>query len=183
MIDALDVVSRMLRLATVTLDVVDPTSADARRCLDLYSAEINARFPEGFDRAALVDPADAVGESGAFVVARERATPIGCGVLRTLAPGIGEIRHLWVHADARRMGLARRILAELESQAAARGHAAVRLDTHEVLTEAIQLYRTCGYEMIEPYDHNPYAYLWFEKKLRSAEPASQPGGEDVAGEL
>lgn len=165
LMDALDVVSRTLRLAGISVEVIDPTSTAALSCLDLYSAEIDERFPEGFDKAALVAPADAKGGSGAFIVARERTVLVGCGVLRTLAPGTGEIRHLWVRAGTRGIGLARRLLSELESQARARGHVTVRLDTHEVLLEAIQLYRTAGYREIAPYDDNPYAHLWFEKSL------------------
>jgi len=166
LLSALDNAARLLRLAGVTLTVVDPTSTEAQLCLQRFSAELEERFPEGFDRDALVPPRQASGKDGAFVVARERERLVGCGVLRTLEPGIGEIRHLWVTADARGIGLGRRLLSELESQALTRGHTAVRLDTHEVLTEAIQLYRTAGYEEITPYDDNPYAHLWFDKPLR-----------------
>jgi len=107
LLSALDRASRLLRLAGVTLTVVDPTSTQAQRCLQLFSAELEERFPEGFDRGALVPPGQASGKDGAFVVARERERLIGCGVLRTLEPGIGEIRHLWVDADARGIGLGR----------------------------------------------------------------------------
>lgn len=165
LISALELVRRHLRLAAITIEVIDPESAVARSCLAAYAAEIAQRFPEGFDSAALVSPAEVAGERGAFVVASEQQQPVACGVLRTLSSGVGEIRHVWVHPSARRLGLGRRLLAELEDQARARKLTTVRLDTHRVLTEAIDMYRSSGYQEIAAYGDNPYAHFWFEKKL------------------
>lgn len=162
---ALDAARRLLRLAAIMVERVDGACADARACLDAYAADIDARFPEGFDPAALVRPEEVSGATGAFLVAYEEGRPVGCGALRTLRPGIGEIRHVWVHPQARRLGLARRILGGLERQAAERGLGVVRLDTHAVLTEARSMYRACGYTEIARYDDNVYAAHWFEKRL------------------
>jgi hypothetical protein len=52
------------------------------------------------------------------------------------------------------------------------------LDTHEVLTEAISMYRASGYREIPPYDDNPYAHHWFEKVLPGC--ASSPGTQGPA---
>jgi DNA-binding MarR family transcriptional regulator len=165
LITAMETVRARLRLAAITVGVADPGSAMARQCLAAYAAELEGRFPGGFDRRELVAPAQARGRRGAFVVAREGDVPAGCGVIRTMAPGVAEIRHLWVAPGARRLGLGRRLLAELEQQATARGLTIVRLDTHEVLTEAVTLYRASGYREVAPYDDNPYAHHWFEKHL------------------
>ena len=157
---AVAVAERLLRLAAITVEVVDGSSADARHCLAAYAADIDERFPEGFDPSALVRPHEVSGAAGAFLVAYEEGRPVGCGALRGLEPGVGEIRHVWVHPGARRLGLARRILDGLEREAVARGHGIVRLDTHAALTEAQAMYRACGY------DDNTYAAYWFEKRLR-----------------
>ena len=162
---ALDRVERLLRLSTITLDVVDPLSDDARTCLSAYADELRRRFPHGFDEGDLVPPEHVRGPAGAVVVAREQGRPVGCGVVRTPEPGIGEIRHLWVDGTARGLGLGRRLLNELERQSIRRGHRVVRLDTNEVLTEAIALYRSSGYRDVPPYDDNPHASFWFEKSL------------------
>ena len=164
-ISAMETVRRRLRLAAIHVGVIDSHSATARGCLDAYADELSWRFPGGFDRSDLVDPAEARGKRGAFVVARERDEPVGCGVLRVMEPGVGEIRHVWVAPLARRIGLGRRLLGALEHEAAARGLAVVRLDTHRVLTEAISMYRTSGYREIKRYDDSPYADFWFEKEL------------------
>lgn len=165
---ALGTARRLLRLAAIAVEQVDGGCADARACLDAYAADIDARFPEGFDPAALVRPEEVSRDAGAFLVAYDEGRPVGCGALRTLEPGVGEIRHVWVHADARRLGLARRILGGLERRAVARGLGVVRLDTHAVLTEAQAMYRACGYAEVPRYDDNVYAAHWFEKRLRVA---------------
>ncbi|GCB46609.1 GCN5-related N-acetyltransferase [Streptomyces sp. NL15-2K] len=167
---ALATAQRLLRLAGITVELVDGASPDARACLDAYAADIDARFPEGFDKSDLVRPEEVSGDAGAFFVAYERtagtvARPMGCGALRRLEPGVGEIRHVWVHPDARRLGLARRLLGALEGEALRRGWTVVRLDTHAVLTEARAMYRACGYGEIPAYVDHVYAHHWFEKRL------------------
>ncbi|MFH0516743.1 GNAT family N-acetyltransferase [Streptomyces sp. M41] len=166
LVRAMTTTQRLLRLAGITVDLVDGAAPHARACLDAYAADIDERFPEGFDKADLVRPEEVSGDAGAFFVAREEGRPVGCGALRRLAPGVGEIRHVWVHPEARRLGLARRLLDALEQEAGARHFTVVRLDTHAALTEAQAMYRACGYTAIPAYDDNVYASHWFEKRLR-----------------
>ncbi|MCT9007589.1 bifunctional helix-turn-helix transcriptional regulator/GNAT family N-acetyltransferase [Streptomyces rhizosphaerihabitans] len=165
---ALGTAHRLLRLAAITVETVDGASPDARACLDAYAADIDERFPEGFDPGTLVRPHEVSGDAGAFLVAYEEDRPVGCGALRRLAPRVGEIRHVWVHPAARRLGLGRRILDGLEQRATEREFTVVRLDTHATLTEARAMYRACGYTEIPRYDDNVYAAYWFEKRLPGA---------------
>ncbi|MER5942263.1 helix-turn-helix domain-containing GNAT family N-acetyltransferase [Streptomyces sp. NPDC001928] len=162
---ALTTAQRLLRLAGITVTLVDGAAPDALACLDAYAADIDERFPEGFDKDDLVRPEEVSGDAGAFFVAYEEGRPVGCGALRRLEPGVGEIRHVWVSPTARRLGLARRLLAALEQEATTRQLTAVRLDTHAALTEAQAMYRASGYTSIPAYDDNAYASHWFEKRL------------------
>ncbi|MGW2236689.1 bifunctional helix-turn-helix transcriptional regulator/GNAT family N-acetyltransferase [Streptomyces sp. NPDC001759] len=166
LVDAMTTAQRLLRLAAITVELVDGAAPDARACLDAYADDIDARFPEGFDKSDLVRPEEVSGTAGAFFVAYEEGRAVGCGALRTLEPGVGEIKHVWVHPEARRLGLAGRILDALEGEAAARGHTVVRLDTHASLTEAQAMYRAAGYREIPAYLDHVYASHWFEKRLR-----------------
>lgn len=89
---------------------------------------------------------------------------MGCGGLK-LPPGApAEIKRLWVRPGARGLGLARRLLAELEDRAARHGARTVRLDTHRALTAATRLYRESGYAEVPPFNDEPYAHHWFEKR-------------------
>jgi ribosomal protein S18 acetylase RimI-like enzyme len=106
-----------------------------------------------------------------FLVATLHAEPIGCGGLK-LPPGQpAEVKRMWVSERARGLGLGRRLLGELERHAAETGRDSIRLETNGALTEAIALYRSSGYEEIEPFNDEPYAHHWFGKRLAPA-PAS-----------
>ncbi len=65
-------------------------------------------------------------------------------------------------AGARGLGLGRRMLDELERRA---GPGLIRLDTNGALTEAIAMYRACGYAEIPRYNDEVHAQHWFEKRL------------------
>ena len=108
---ALGAAQRLLRLAAVSVQAVDPLSADARSCLAAYVAELRERFPEGFDEADLVQPQEVQGDAGVFLVAYEEGCPVGCGALRALEPGAGEIRHVWVAAGTRGLERVRALCA------------------------------------------------------------------------
>ena len=76
-----------------------------------------------------------------------------------------EIKRMWVDSAWRGRGLAGRLLRFLEQTAVESGRRTIRLDTNPVLLEAIAMYRKAGYTDIERYNDNPYAGLWFEKRL------------------
>jgi ribosomal protein S18 acetylase RimI-like enzyme len=100
-----------------------------------------------------------------MLVARLFGDPVGCGGIRTLSAGIGEIKRMWLSPEVRGLGVGRRLLAELERAAIGRKLRIVRLDTNGSLAEALHLYRASGYRKIPAYNENPYAQHWFEKTL------------------
>lgn len=168
LVAAMSEVENLLRASSVEMATEDPAAADAQRCLDRYFAELGARFPGGFDcsRGHSSDLPDYCAPGGCLLVARLFGEPIGCGALRTLEPGVGEIKRMWISPDARGLGLGRRLLDELERVARKRRMHALRLDSNGTLTEALHLYRSSGYREIERFNDNPYAQHWFEKTLR-----------------
>jgi ribosomal protein S18 acetylase RimI-like enzyme len=74
---------------------------------------------------------------------------------------------MWVAPSARGIGLGRRLLEALENEARALGATTLRLDTNKALKEAIALYRSAGYRQVAPFNAEPYATHWFEKRLRA----------------
>ena len=148
--------------ASLVFEDVDPAGAVARAAMAAYYAELDVRFADGFD------PGDA-NPPDRFVVAAAAGVTAACGGLQRIAPGVDEVKRMWVHPDWRGAGLAGRLLRHLEQLAAERGHDVVRLDTNGVLTEAIAMYERAGYRRIERYNDNPYAELFFEKRLTPRE--------------
>jgi ribosomal protein S18 acetylase RimI-like enzyme len=72
---------------------------------------------------------------------------------------------MWVHPEWRGAGLGSRMLRHLESLAQSHGFTRIVLDTNSALTEAIALYERAGYRQTDRYNDNPYAELFFEKRL------------------
>ncbi|MFH8408323.1 GNAT family N-acetyltransferase [Streptomyces sp. NPDC018019] len=170
LVAAMAEVERLLTATTVTLDVVDPDHSDARHCLRAYSTEMQERFEAGFDpaRSLLPDAGELRAPTGLFLVARLHGAPVGCAGLKLPPGAAAEVKRMWVAPRARRLGLGRRLLAELEERAAAHGRAVLRLDTNKALGDAIGLYRSCGFEEVPAFNDEPYAHHWFEKRIGGA---------------
>lgn len=156
----------MLGVVRVDIALERADTEDARACLDFYYAELAERFEAGFDPDAVknFDPAEMMPPKGWFVVARIDGEAVGCGALKILEPGVGEIKRVWTSASVRGQGVARAIMDRLEAIAAEQGMRAVRLDTNRALTEAQAFYLKRGYRQISRYNDNVYADQWFEKR-------------------
>jgi DNA-binding MarR family transcriptional regulator/GNAT superfamily N-acetyltransferase len=167
LVESMAAVERLLRASMIRFVVAEPTSIDARWCLDQYFRELDARFDGGFDPGRS-NPADA-GEirrpRGLLLLAYDRERPIGCGALKFHRAAPAELKRMWIDPDARGLRLGARLLAELERQAFDAGVRVVRLETNKALAEAIALYRKAGYAEVRPFNHERYAHHWFEKSL------------------
>jgi GNAT superfamily N-acetyltransferase len=165
LVAAMAEVERLMNAASIVIEPEPEDSRDAQQCIAAYYAELDRRFDGGFDPGDggyAGKPADA---SGVFLIARLHGRAIGCGALKLLDASTAEIKRMWVAPDARGLGVARRLLDALESQARQAGMSRVVLDTNRSLGEAQALYRKAGYRDIERYNDNSYADFFFEKKL------------------
>ena len=142
----------------------DPASVAAQAALAAYFAELDRRFPGGFDPGPPADPALYRPPQGVFLLATD-ATTAGCVALTRDGPCRGEVKRLWVTPSARGQGLARRLMRAVEDQARDLGLTALRLDTNATLTEAIAMYTRLGWTPIPRYNANPYAHHWFARTL------------------
>jgi DNA-binding MarR family transcriptional regulator/GNAT superfamily N-acetyltransferase len=165
LVAAMGDVERLLTAALVEIAPLDPAHPHAQHCLRAYVAELDERFPGGFDpaRSISADAPELRPPAGLLLVATLHGEPVGCGAVK-LHPGAPtELKRMWVSPSARGLGVGRRLLAELEARADAD---VVRLETNGTLEEAIALYRSAGYAEVAPFNDEPYAHHWFEKRLR-----------------
>lgn len=79
------------------------------------------------------------------------ADDVGIGCLRAIGDGIGEIKRMYVHPDARGTGLGRRLLDGLLEAADDLGYQRIRLDSVRFMEAAHCLYRSAGFTEIDPY--------------------------------
>ncbi len=166
MLAAMAEVERLMRASAVTIEVADPSGAEARACIEAYFRELQERFDAGFDpsRTTTADPEELVPPAGVFLIARLDGEAVGCGALKVRGRKLGEIKRMWVAPSARGLGIAQRLLEALERQAAELGLNTVQLDTNRALKEAQAMYLRNGYTEIPAYNDNPYAHHWFEKR-------------------
>jgi DNA-binding MarR family transcriptional regulator/N-acetylglutamate synthase-like GNAT family acetyltransferase len=167
LVAAMTEVHRLLRAAGARIERVDPASPAARWCVSRYYAELAVRFEEGFDPGQSIpaDDDELRPPHGAFLVASVDGEPAACGALKTISPGFGSLKRMWVADSMRGLGLGRRMLGALEDQARELGFTTLRLETNRALTEAISLYRNSGYMEVPAFNADPYADHWFEKHL------------------
>lgn len=168
LIEAMREVERLLAVADLRIDTVDPTDPAAQLCLREYFAELDRRFSTGFDpaRTTLPDPAEMRPPSGEFLVATLHGRPVGCGGLKFHDAEPTEIKRMWISSEVRGLGLGRRMLHALEDRARTHGDTVVRLDTNAALPEAIALYRSSGYHDIPRFNDDPYPTHFFEKRVK-----------------
>jgi GNAT superfamily N-acetyltransferase len=104
---------------------------------------------------------------GVFIAARLDGVAVGCGGVCRFDDTRAELKRMYVAPEARGLGLGRRLLDTLETEARRLGYVAVVLETGNLQPEALGLYTSSGYERIPCYE--PYASrelsLCFEKSL------------------
>lgn len=137
--------------------------APAAELLREYLAEVGAQV-SAFD-ADHADPAAEARDGTMTVACTDDGTPVGCVAVRMIAPGVAEIKRMYVRRAARGSGVGAAILALAERAAADAGATTVRLDTAAPLQTALRLYRRHGYRDVPPYNDNPAATHWLEKRL------------------
>ncbi len=152
----------------VTFRPADPALPPAADLITAMAAELTELYRD-VDAGVAPVPVTAAElrpPRGACVVGwDDRGEPVAVGGVRTLGDGVGEVKRMYVLPAARGRGLARALLAALEDEARALGHARLRLDTGPRQGAAEALYRSAGYAEVERYNANPYASFWAEKRL------------------
>jgi GNAT superfamily N-acetyltransferase len=92
---------------------------------------------------------DEVGEGkGVFLVASIDGRPVGCGALRRIESGVGELKRMYVSPAERGRGVGRALLEALEAEARRLGLRRVVLETGTRQAEALALYRRAGFTAI-----------------------------------
>jgi ribosomal protein S18 acetylase RimI-like enzyme len=92
---------------------------------------------------------------GRLLIAWRKDRPVGCVALRTLAPGVAEMKRLYVRHEARGRGLGRELASAIVERARADGYRSMVLDTLRSMVEARVIYRSLGFVQRTPFYANP----------------------------
>ncbi|MEV0007218.1 GNAT family N-acetyltransferase [Streptomyces sp. NPDC051840] len=150
---------------------------DAVKLNDLVQLEYAERYGDGGDvtplDATMFDP-----PRGLYLLAYDaQDRPVATGGWRSqeeneegYSDGDAEIKRMFVTAEARGNGLARRILAALEADALAAGRTRMVLETGDQQPEAIALYTSSGYTPCSKFGH----YRTYDSSICMAKPLTGP---------
>lgn len=126
----------------------DPAAARLSAAME---AEMVVRYGDG--GAIPVAAQDFSGEHAVFLVAAVDGRDVGCGGVRPLADGIGEIKRMYVDPVARGRGVGRAVLRGLLTHGREVGLVRLQLETGTAQPEAMALYAAAGFTSIRAYGH------------------------------
>jgi GNAT superfamily N-acetyltransferase len=123
--------------------------------------------PGGLDHDVVDWQGEYDGAAGVMLVVVNRDDEVvGTAGVRRLAPGVAELKRMWLRPDCRGRGLARRLMDRCLDEARALGGRVLRLDSErDRLAVAVRLYRGYGFVEIPDYNRNPRADVWMELRL------------------
>lgn len=135
--------------ASIGIRLEDPMQPDVQALLKQSDDYFRALYPAESNHLVA---ADVLGtHQAAFLAARRDGELLGSIAFLVIAPGHAEIKRMFVRAEARGIGLGRRLLKALEDVARHRSILQISLETGIEELEAIGLYRTSGYQECPPF--------------------------------
>jgi len=141
-------------------------AAVARELAQYLSFIGDAFEPEGLDHDIAHWQEEYGGGQGALLLVEDPAGEVvGTAAVRFLAPGVGELKRMWLRPTCQGRGLGRRLMDASLEEARRLGCRSLRLDTESKLEAAVHLYRAYGFVEIPRYNDNRRADIWMERSL------------------
>ncbi len=139
--------------------IIAKTEADfetARQLFQEYADTLETDLCfQGFQQELATLPTHYGAPAGALLLLQTDNKFVGCGGLRLLEPGVGEIKRLYLRKEARGQGWGKKLLEELVQTARSKNYQKLRLDTLPSMQAAIGLYQSIGFYEIAAYRFNP----------------------------
>ncbi|MBD0373600.1 MAG: GNAT family N-acetyltransferase [Pyrinomonadaceae bacterium] len=141
---------------------------EARRLFEEYRAWLGLDLCfQNFEKELRELPGAYAPPQGRLILALDDEAVAGCIALRDLGEKVCEMKRLFVRPRFQGRGLGRTLTDKIIAEARALGYKRMRLDTiPQKMERAVAVYRSLGFEEIEPYYSNPEpGTLYMELKL------------------
>ncbi len=154
---------------SITIQPERPDTADAALLIQELDALLTPNYPDESRHGYSIEKL--LRQDVYFYVVRHEGRAAGCGGIQFFEEShglaFGEVKRMYVRPDFRGLGLARRVLMQLEEAASAQGVKILRLETGIHQQEAVRLYERWGFRRIGPFGeyHEDPLSLFFEKHL------------------
>jgi GNAT superfamily N-acetyltransferase len=108
---------------------------------------------------------------GRLLLATEKSQAAGIACMKRIREDVGEIKRMYVRPEFRSKGIGRVLLEALIAEAQQIGYPTVRLDSARFMKAAHSLYRSAGFQEIEPYPESEIPpefqrhWVFMEKQL------------------
>jgi putative acetyltransferase len=148
----------------MALVIREAKSSEVGHLMEASTILLQSLYPE--ESIHLVDSDDLSAPGNLLLGAEDLDTLIGC-VGYVDKGDYAEVKRLFVSQEFRGQGVARVLMAELESRAFAAGYTLMRLETGTHQPESMRLYESLGYHIRTPfggYIDDPLS-VFMEKKL------------------
>jgi putative acetyltransferase len=151
----------------ITIAQEDPRSQDVQRLLSAFVDEVKKRYDSPPADVGTFDPGLVAVPRSVFLVARADGNAVGCGALVPVDEHCVEVKRMFVAPTQRGLGIATKILVELERFARQFDYDAMRLETGIKQPESIALYGKAGFYRIPnfPPFENDSSAVCFEKRI------------------
>ena len=130
----------------------------ARQLIEEYAASLNLDLSfQNIAHELEHLPSEYGPPAGAFFLAEEDGSYLGCVGLRRFSEGVGEIKRLYMTPAARGRGVWRLLARRALAAGTSLGYRRLLLDTLPSMKEAQSLYASLGFKPTSAYRYNPVA--------------------------
>ena len=154
--------------APLVFEATTPDDADTGELIARLNHELAVVATHPGENHFALEPDEVTGDRGRMIRARFGEQLVGCGAIRDIGDGAGEIKRMFVDPSSRGSKIGAAILDQLELHAKRLGLTQLKLETSAKQQTALRLYAAFGFEPCDrwgEYVDTPETSLCFSKSL------------------